>query len=130
MRSAENKCRNWHMGEVDYSPQVMIWWHRRLTWKLLCDYHEGRRISTTLITRRAKACGIVNPLQSTPSEADKAYKICKTQFEKMKPKAAIYRRDFLRKQIKDYKANGDTFEAARLKVMQTREKSSNDWSEC
>ena len=31
MRSAENKCRNWHMGEVDYSLQVMIWWHRRLT---------------------------------------------------------------------------------------------------
>ena len=127
MRSAENKCRNWHMGEVDFSPQVMIWWHRRLTWKLLCDYHHGRNISTTLITRRARACGIIDPLESTPTEADKAYKICKTQFEKMKPRAAIYRRDFLRKQIKDYKANGNVFQAARLKVMQTREKSSSDW---
>ena len=127
MRAAENKCRKWHMGAVDFSPQLMIWWNRRLTWKLIKDYHSGRKISTTFIMRKAKACGIVDPLQSTPKEATTAYNICKNQFDKMKPRAAIYRREFLRKQIKDYKANGNQAQAAQLQVLQRREKTTNDW---
>jgi hypothetical protein len=127
MRAAENKCRKWHMGAVDFSPQLMIWWNRRLTWKLIKDYHSGRKISTTFIMRKAKACGISDPLQSTPKEATTAYNICKKQFDKMKPSAAIYRREFLRKQIKDYKANGNQAQAAQLQVLRRRENTTNDW---
>jgi len=127
MRSAESKCRKWHMGEVDYSPTIMIWWHRRLVWKLLIKWHSGFKISTTLIERKARSCGIEDPFHGTALEAHTAYNICRDQFNLMKPKAAIYRRDFIRQRIKEYKSKGDMVAVYNLKLQQQREKSVTDW---
>ena len=84
-------------------------------------------MSTSLVIRRDSLCGIISPLEGTGTEAKTAYNICKEQFDKMKPSAAIYRRDFLNKQIKGYNSNGNTFQAKKLKEILHREKSRNNW---
>lgn len=89
---------------------------------MIRNWHSGTKISTSLITKKAQSCGIEGPVYCTALEANTAYNICKEQFDLMKPKSAIYRRDFIWKQIRDFKDKGGQTAVKSLQIIQGREK--------
>ena len=55
MIAAEKRCRKLCMGEIDFSPEVSIAGKRYGLWKLIVKKKQGRRVSSSLIKRRARA---------------------------------------------------------------------------
>ena len=93
-----------------------------MTWKRIREYRQSKKISTVLITRKAKLCRITKPLLGTPTEAIKSYDICRKKFDEIKLNSETYRHGFLRKHINHYKANGDNLQAKQVQVLQRSKK--------
>ena len=60
MHYAEKRCRKFAMGNVDYSPVVAETRLRRLLWRKIVQRKLGRKVSSHLIRRTAKKCGVLD----------------------------------------------------------------------
>ena len=127
MIHAEKVCRKRRMGEVDYSPEVIIWKKRRDVWREVIKYRSGGKINKTSLRRRAQACGINTPLSANLEAAKRAYKTCDQEFTRLKPYADSYRMAFLRERAEQSEAMGDTTYARDLRTMINKEKSRKMW---
>ena len=61
--------------------------------------------------RREKACGIQRSLSITLKEAERFYKICSDEFERLNLDADIYRARFLARRVKEEVVSGNIKEA-------------------
>ena len=107
MKHAEKKCRKIGMGAVPYSPSVLIWKNRRDLWSMVIRFHQGRAINRALIKQKAKKFDIIAPLSSTLESATAAKQKCAAEFERIRPLAGKYRRQFLNKLVKEAKDQGE-----------------------
>ena len=127
MINAEKKCRKRRMGEVDFSPGVMVWQKRRDVWRDVVKHKLGGRINRGILARRARACGILSPLSATHAEAERAYRLCQREFDQLKPDADIHRASFLHDKEQQAEADGDLAAAKRFRTMIHRERSRKMW---
>ena len=127
MISAEKKCRQFRLGEVDFSPEIMLWKRRKLTWKLILKYHQGHPINTALIRREASQCLIESPLSGTLPEAMKAFKISKETYYKLRPYAPEYRKAHLMDKVKEAKRKNQNKRAKEILQLIMRERIREDW---
>ena len=100
MTASEKRCRKLRMGEIDFSPQVSQLKQTRDTWALIVRRPRGKRVSSSLIKRRAKSSGIRRPLSRTLMEAEQEYKQAVKSWEAVKPQAPLLRREFLKEVAK------------------------------
>ena len=77
------------MGEIDHSPQVSQLKMRRDTWALIARRLRGKRVSSSLIKRRAKTSGIRRPLSRTLMEAEQEHKQAVKSWEAVEPQAPL-----------------------------------------
>ena len=127
MKNAENKCSKRSMGGVDFSPEVMVWKKRRDAWDSVIRWHKGLWLNHAIIKRRANACGIQRPLSITVPEDDRAYKICRYEFNILKPDADAYWAKFLARGIKEEVASVNTKKAKNIKSVTDREIARKIW---
>ena len=83
MRNAESKCRKFGMGNVPYSPNVLIWKNKRDFWTLVIRFKKGTKISRSLIKRRARSLNIYAPLSSSLTAAISARNECAKEFTRL-----------------------------------------------
>ena len=95
MARAELKCRKLCMGQIDFSPELIVWAKRKEVWELVCRYRRGNKVSTTTIRRRARAAGEEHPLTATLEEAQARLTECEDQHVGLKPQSQELRRKFL-----------------------------------
>ena len=95
------------MVGVNFSPEVIVWKKRMYVWNSMTRWHKGVCINCTIIKCRTKACGIQRPLSTTLTEATRAYKICRDEFDRLKPGAGVYRENFLARRVKEELARGN-----------------------
>ena len=128
MIHSEKKCRKLGMGAVPYSPSVLIWKNRRDIWTLVIRFHKGCTINRAIIKRKAKKFGISAPLSSTLSSATAAKKKCADEFERLRPLAGKYRRQFLRKLASEAEESGDKNKSTEIKSIIQREEVKRKWN--
>ena len=107
MKNSEKKCSKRRMGGVELSPEVIVWKKRRDVWNLLIRLHKGVLINRVIIKRRSKVCGIQRPLSFTLTEAERANKIFRDEFERLKPDADVYRASLLVHIVKEEVSRGN-----------------------
>ena len=127
MLSAEKKCRQYCMGQVDYSPELKLWRCRKDTWQLIVKYYQGNQISRSLIRRQASICKIENPLSGTLDEALKAYSISKDTYYKLRHHAPEYRKAHLRDRVHDAKRKKQHQRAKEILQLILRESIRDEW---
>ena len=127
MISAEKKCRQYCLGEIDFSPDIRLWKRRKLTWKLILKYHQGYPVNTALIRREASQCQIESPLSGTLPEAMEAYTISKNTYYKLRPHAPEYRKAHLRKKVKEAEGKNQHKRAKEILQLITRERIRDEW---
>lgn len=125
--SSRKKCRKWKMGQIDFSPQIMIWKNRRDTWNMIVQFKKGQKRNSITIRRKAKACGIFQPLSATLQQAQRGYAICRDEFNKLKPYAALYRREFLSKRIIEEEESGNKKQAQEIRQIMRHEETRRMW---
>ena len=64
------------MGNVPFSPNILIWKNRRDFWSLVIRHLKGHKVNRSIIKRRAKELNIIAPLSSTLDSARKARDFC------------------------------------------------------
>ena len=89
------------MGGVNFSPEFIVWKKWRDEWNSVIRCHKGGQFNRTIMNRRAKACGIQQPMSITLTEYGRAYKICRDELERLKPDVDIYRESFLALKVKE-----------------------------
>ena len=127
MKSAERKCRQYCMGQVDFSPELKLWRCRKDTWQLIVKYHQGNRISRSLIRRQASICKIENPLSGTLHEAIKALSISKDTYYKLRHHAPEYRKAHLRDRVQEAKQKKQHTRAKEILQLIVREGIRDEW---
>ena len=85
MHYAESKCRKYGMGNVPFSPKVLIWKNRHDFWSLVIRFHKGHKVSRSVIKRRAKEYGIVAPLSGNLASACSARHKCAQEYLRPNP---------------------------------------------
>ena len=128
MLHAEKTCRKRCMGEVDFSPGVIVWKKRRDVWREVVKYKQGIRINKSKLRRRARSCGIESPFSATLREAERAYDLCKREFEQLKPHAGAHRTSFIHDLIEAAEDEGDKAKARSLRAMVRRERTRKMWT--
>jgi hypothetical protein len=125
MLFAEKRCRKLAMGNVDFSPEVDMARKRRWLWQQVVKRREGKNISSSLITRRARQYGIMSPLSVTLAQARRHYLAADTAYDALKKHAPAYRQEFLRDRATN--KSGDVpinaQKAARRMLQQERQRS-------
>ena len=128
MLHAEKVCRKRCMGEVDFSPGVIVWKKRRDVWREVVKYKSGISINKSSVRRRARSSGIEAPFNATKAEAERAYKLCQREFEQLKPFADLHRSSFVHDLIEIAEASGDKQRAQSLRNMIMQERTRRMWS--
>jgi hypothetical protein len=95
MLHAEKKCRKLAMGNVDFSPEVDLAKKRRWVWQQVIKHLEGKRLSSSLIKRKARQCGIVGPFSVTLVQAQYHFRAADAAYDALKRHAPILRYEFL-----------------------------------
>jgi hypothetical protein len=125
MRFAEKKCRKLAMGSVDFSPEVDLARRRRWVWQQVVKIREGKRVSASLVKRKARQCGIVCPLSVTLAQAKERFATAHEEYRNLKAKAPWLRQEFLL-EIATNKSGEETEasqKAARRLIQQERQRS-------
>ena len=94
--ASEKRCRKLTMGEVDFSPQIARLQLTKDTWQKTVRRLKGKRVSSSLIKRKAKRCGMSRPLSRSLAEATREMRIAKKKWEEVKSQAPVLRRKFLK----------------------------------
>jgi hypothetical protein len=58
IKKADRKCRHLRMGQVPYSPQLVMAWNKLKAWQLLLKKRKGRRVNSRYLQRSLKKAGI------------------------------------------------------------------------
>ena len=95
MLQVEKKCRKLSMGNVDFSPEVDLARKRRWLWQQVIKKREGKRVSATMLKRKARQCGILCPLSVTLAQAKVRYQEADAAYDALKQHAPSYRHEFL-----------------------------------
>jgi len=101
MRYAENHCRKFHMGLVQYSPELNLWRRRKTLWHLVLLRKQGRPIKAKYINHLAKACQVLNPLGTQTFQANQALQESTTRYLALKPRHDLLRSYFLQSKLHD-----------------------------
>jgi hypothetical protein len=96
MHYAEKRCRKFAMGNVDYSPVVADTRLCRWLWKKIVQRKLGRKVSSHLIQRTAKKCGVTDYYCVTLEEAQQRFEECDKEYMHLKQRAPELRLEFLR----------------------------------
>ena len=107
IKNIEKKCRNRRMGGGNISLGVIVWKKRRGVWNSFIICHKGVWLNRAIIRRREQACGIQRPLSITLTESKREYKICRDEFEILKPDVDICMERFLARRVKGEIASGN-----------------------
>jgi hypothetical protein len=92
---AEKRCQKLAMGSIDFSPEVAAARLRRWFWKRLIARKMGRRVSTLLLQRTARKCGITDPFTISLEEAKQQLEACEKSYAELRHRAPELRREFL-----------------------------------
>ena len=92
MLAADKKCRTYMAGAVDYSPKIILWKKKGGVWRLIQRHLEGTDINRAYIKRMAKSADINEHLHLDIATVIKNKNKCYSEFHRLKPKSAIYRR--------------------------------------
>ena len=98
MLAADKRCRSFMAGAVDFSPKIILWKKKGGVWRLLQRQLEGETINRDYIRRMAKNANITEQLQLDIATVIKNKNKCYSEFHRLKPKSAVYRRRFLYRQ--------------------------------
>ena len=127
MIHAENTCRKIFAGNVPYSPSVVLLGKQLQVWNLVLSFKKGKPISRSLIKRKARACDIESPLSVSLADAEKAFNIAKQKLEKIKPRAASLRSQFLYQQLTKYQTSGYYKHSSAIRTIIHCETVSRSW---
>ena len=94
--ASKKHCRKLTMGEVDFSPQVAHLQQTKDTWQKIVRQLRGKRVSSMLIKRKAKQCGILRPLSQSLAEATREMQMAKKKWEEAKSQAPVLCQEFLK----------------------------------
>ena len=78
--------------------------------------HSGGSISALEICHNSIYHRYERPLSITLTEAERAYKICSDDFDRLKPYADVYRARFLARRVKEEVASGNIKKSNKLRV--------------
>ena len=70
---------------------------------MVVRYRTQHKGNQNIIKRKAKNCGIQNPLNRSLTEAQRGKKVAKQKYNDVKPFARFYRDEFLRNKIREEK---------------------------
>ena len=91
------------MGDVAFSPKLGILGKRVQVWNVVVRYKTQHKGNQHIIKRKAKNCGIQNPLNTSLTEAQRGKKVAKQRYNDVKLFARFYRDEFLRNKIRGEK---------------------------
>lgn len=117
MRYAEKRCRKLAMGMVDWSPQFDKARQQLILWRMVVRKKQGKKIQTGRIRRKARRCGIQSPLSCSLRQAQVSCKAALDAYNKIKPKAAQLRTEYLYERMHDHSqsvSESDRLTAKRL----------------
>ena len=120
MSNAEKRCRKIRMGGFDFSLEVIVLKNRRDVCNLMTRRHEGTWIDHAIIKHREKVCGIQQPLGTTLTEAERAYKICSDDCKILKPDTDAFKEWFLARKLKEEVVRGNSRKAKEIKSIKDR----------
>ena len=84
------------MGKVDFSPQVAHLQQTKDTWQKIVRQLRRKWVSSLLIKRKAKKCGISRPLSQSLAKATGEMQIAKKKWEEVKSQAPVLCQEFLK----------------------------------
>jgi len=99
MKFAEKCCCKFHMGIVQFSPELNLWLWRKHLWQLVLYRWQGHHIKAKYIKCLTLACCIPNPLGVT--QASHALHDATTQYLALKPKHDFLQAEFLQTWLHD-----------------------------
>ena len=84
------------MGEVDFSPQVARLQQTKDTWQKIVCRLRGNPVSSSLIKRKAKHCGVLRPLSRSLAKATREMRTAKKKWEEAKSQSPVLCQEFLK----------------------------------
>jgi len=85
MQYAEKHCWKFHMGLIQYSPELNLWHHQKTLWQLVLLRKQGCPIRAKYINHLAKACQVLIPLGATTFQANQALQESTSCYLALKP---------------------------------------------
>jgi hypothetical protein len=89
---AKRNCHKLAMGNVSFSPEVD---KTRALWHLVLKKRNGKKISSSLVRRKARQLGILCPLSVTLAQAEQLYQEADGAYDEIKKHAHSLRHEFL-----------------------------------
>ena len=90
-------------------------------WSIVIRFHQGRTINRAIIKLKAKKFDIIAPLSTTLESAMAVTQKCAAEFERLRPLAGKYRREFLNKLVKEAQDQGNHKKAIKIRAIIKRE---------
>ena len=94
--ASKKHCQKLTMGKVDFSPQAARLQLTKDTWQKIVRRLKGKWVSSSLIKRKAKQCGILRPLSRSLAKATREMQIAKKKWEEAKSQALVLCQEFLK----------------------------------
>jgi len=101
MRFAEKRCRQFHMGLVQFSPQLNHWRLAKELWRLVIHRRLGYKVRAATIQKLGQKLNEPNVLSSSLSDAKARFRAVSIQYENAKPNHEILRQSFLFGRLQD-----------------------------
>jgi len=100
MRFAEKQFRRFHMGLVQFSPQLN-YWHLSKLWHLVIRCHLGYRVHAETIRKMGHKLNVFDPLSLSLSAAQDCFRTASTRYQAAKPNHEILHQSFLFGSLQD-----------------------------
>jgi hypothetical protein len=123
---ADKQCRHFKMGQVPFSPQLVMAWNKLRAWQVLVKKLNGGRVSSRYLQRVVKAAAISNVKLISVSEAEENLANCWINYKSLKKEAVNLRTSWIEGLVSARAAQGNLSLAQEMKNLLTREQQRRD----
>jgi len=101
MQFAEKRCHRFHMGLIQFSPQLNYWHLSKELWCLVICCHLGYRVRAETIWKMGRRLNVFDPLSLSLSAAQDCFCMASTWYQATKPNHEILHQSFLFSHLQD-----------------------------
>jgi len=129
MHYVEKRCQHLCVGEVQFSPELNMWWQCQDLWLFALKRKQGWKIKATTIKKLAQQCQVLlHPLSVSEVEAKQHYICTRDKYYELKPQHDLLCQDFLSSWLNDPSLFNQ--QQAIAKLVQLKHQCDTFWHTC
>jgi hypothetical protein len=128
MKSSEKACHKINRNNIEWSPQAMVWIHRRWLLKRVQRYLDNKTRDPRNLIRDCLRRGVTNPLIITPEQLRTEFFVCKRNIDLLTKNGPHFYLKHLQELASRSSLQGDMHRAAKITAIIHKEAVRKQWN--